>query len=514
MVSKKKSKKNAGEPLQNPQDGNLPEDQVKLKPVLGVRPGVYLAGIYSLIILIALFFALVYPGLSNPGSVAVLDSEPLGAAVRVDGVYRGTTPCEVFVPRGERLIEFILPGFNPRSIETVMPGKVFASVFVPRRTPIAAVLEAVFPLEPLILGAAEYAEWSLAGEPTAVYQVPPSLSEGAYRAGPAAADPLVREAMDGILDASLRFAATRAATRDFLRARFLVDNAGLSPSPITALNSARNILAGLDENPAAAAALADQLGAETAALVRESAWYAGAVSRAASPADGEAGDSRDAFPRPAIQSLEIRGLTFREAAGGSFVTQGSFPRRASAGNFLIANSAAPLSAWEAFLADNPRWNLQNMAVLKEQGLVTEDYLVPFEDGPSGATISSVSWYAAEAFCEWLTTLLPPSLSSYEVRLPTEIEWEYAVSSLSGIRETTGGFWEWCEDPYAPLDFFPAPADAVSLVGSPERSLRGGSWVNQPGSVNIGTRASLPPYICSPFVSFRPVIALKKGMDHE
>jgi hypothetical protein len=499
MVSTKKVKKNAGDPLQNRPDTALPEDRVKLPPVFGVRPGVYLAGIYSLVILLILFFVLVYPGLSRPGSRAVLTSEPSGAAVRVDGVYRGTTPCEIFVPRGERLIEFILPGFNPLSVETVIPGRVFASVFAPRRTPVTAVLEAASPLEPLVLGAAEYAGWSLAGEPTAVYQVPLSLSEGAYRAGPAAADPAVREAMDGVLDASLRFAATRAAMRDFLRARFLVDNAGLSPSPVTALGSARDMLAFLDENPAAAA-LADLLGAETAALVKGSAWYAAALSPADVPADGET-----AGFRPAVQALEIRGLGFYDAGGGGFVT---------GGDFLIAETAVPPAVWEAFLAANPLWDVQNIAALKEQGLATEDYLVPFSGGPSLTGISAVSWYAAEAFCEWFTTLLPPAFSSYEVRLPTELEWEYAASRLNGIRETTGSLWEWCLDPYAPLDFLPAPEDAAALVASPERSLRGGSWVNPPASVGIGMRASLPPALCSPFVTFRPVIAPKKGAGHE
>jgi hypothetical protein len=33
---------------------NEPDDQVRLKPILGLRPGVYLALIYGLVILLAL----------------------------------------------------------------------------------------------------------------------------------------------------------------------------------------------------------------------------------------------------------------------------------------------------------------------------------------------------------------------------------------------------------------------------------------------------------------------------
>ena len=71
----------------------------------------------------------------------------------------------------------------------------------------------------------------------------------------------------------------------------------------------------------------------------------------------------------------------------------------------------------------------------------------------------------------------------------------------------GSLWQWCGDAYVPLAVLPAP-EAAAAIASPERALRGGSWVNPANSVQAGTRASLPPAACSPFVSFRPVIAEK------
>ncbi|MDR2246963.1 MAG: SUMF1/EgtB/PvdO family nonheme iron enzyme [Treponema sp.] len=513
MINKKKAKKPAagigekaagGGPAQIGTAGGEPEDRVRLPAILGVRPGVYLAWIYSLVILGILFFALVYPGLSRPGSIAVLRSEPAGAAVRVDGVYRGTAPRDVFVLRGKRVFEFVLPGFTSLTVEAEIPGRVFASVFVPHRQLVRGTLEAADPLEPLVRGAAEFAEWSLAGEPTAVYQIPLPLSEGAYRGGPAARDPAVRDAMNGVLDAALRFTVTRAGLRDFLRAKFLVDNGGLSPSPVSALASARGLVVRLAETPGAAAALAGYLPPEAASALKGSAWYAKALPDVI-PQDRGTVSSRN---------IEVGGISFVETAGGSFVTGGAFPRRVSIEDFYLAAETVPPSSWEAFLAANPRWGLQHAAVLREQGLVTEDYLVPFSEGPPDAGISAVSWYAAEAYGEWLTAFLPPALSSYEVRLPTEAEWEYAIGLHGGIRNPAGSLWEWCKDLYAPLDMLPAPEEAAARVGSPERSLRGGSWINQAGSGDITARASLPPRFCSPFVSFRPVIALKKGASYE
>jgi formylglycine-generating enzyme required for sulfatase activity len=279
----------------------------------------------------------------------------------------------------------------------------------------------------------------------------------------------------------------------------------LSPSPVSALVSAQDIIARLAETPSAVNAFAEYLPAQVMPALKSSAWYAKALPAAVAP-DMEAASSR---------SIEIGGIPFREVAGGGFVTGDAFlPRKVSLEDFYIAAAIVSPSSWEAFLAANPLWDLQHAAGLREQGLITEDYLVPFSGGPANAGISSVSWYAAEAYCEWLTGFLPSALSSYEVRLPTETEWEYAMRLLDEIRNPGGILWEWCKDLYAPLDIFPVPEEAAARIGSPERSLRGGSWINQAGSVNIATRASLPPRFCSPFVSFRPVIALKRGTVYE
>ncbi|MDR2101001.1 MAG: PEGA domain-containing protein, partial [Treponema sp.] len=170
-----------------PPEETLPEDQVKLKPLLGIRPGVYLAWLYGFIILGILFFVFLYPGLAYPGSLLSLSSAPRGAAVRVDGVYRGTAPGDFFVPRGKHKIEMILPGFEPFQTETDLGSRLFASRFFPLRKSIHGELGLTRPAEVFSGAAADYAAWSFAGEPTATYQIPLSLSEGAYQAGPAVA---------------------------------------------------------------------------------------------------------------------------------------------------------------------------------------------------------------------------------------------------------------------------------------------------------------------------------------
>ena len=77
-------------------------------------------------------------------------------------------------------------------------------------------------------------------------------------------------------------------------------------------------------------------------------------------------------------------------------------------------------SWTAFTRARPRWEKDNAGTLTGEGLATEDYLAAY-DHPNYPypAVSGVSWYAARAYCAWLTEQLPPALADYEVRLPTE-----------------------------------------------------------------------------------------------
>jgi hypothetical protein len=504
----------------------LPEDRVVLKPFRGIRPGLYLALLYSLGILLILYLILLHPGLVKPGTVFTVDSEPRGAAVRVDGVYLISTPGEVFIPRGSHEVEMVLPGFEPYRETVRAGGRLFGSLLVPRRGSLDGTLRSPDLPGAFAREAADYAAWSFAGEATAVYQVPRSLSEGAYRTA-FAAGAEDRQSLEAALAAGARFAQTRAGLRDLVRAAYLLDQGGLAPSPLALAGSAGKILAGLSGIPGAAAWLAETLPPESAARVKASPWYAAGEEAAAAL---RAGEGR--LPGPGGR-LSLKSLRFREIPGGAFVSGGIFPRERIVEDFFIAETGTGLSLWEEFLREVPAWGPDRAAALAEEELAGPGYLAGGEGGygPPGP-VSGVSWHAARAFCQWLSAALPPGREGWEVRLPLEAEWEYAARVLAGAGpgEEAGegslygesGYWEWCEDPFAPLDFFPAGesagaaagAGAVQSIGSPERPVRGGSWINPPGSAGPGVRASLPPSSASPFVSFRPVIARRRGAAEE
>jgi len=438
------------------------EDQVKLKPIAGIRPGVYLTALYSLILLIILFFLLFFPGLKNNGAMVVVKTEPHGAAVRIDGVYMGTSGNRIFVPKGTHTIEAVILGFTAENAVHQIPGRVFGSLFFPRLYPVKFTLKCPDPVSAFALYAADFARWTFMGEPTAAWQIPMSLSEGAYLVGQAD-DPAIKE----ILLAASRFAVTRAALRDLIRAKALLDSRGISPSPAGLLGSISDTVAFLSENPGSAQWLSDVLPAKYAQAVENSVWYKNSNSANTL----EQINTNAYFPT----QFTLAGLSFRSVTG-----------------FMVSENYVPRSVFETFLNQNPEWKEHKTDYWPDELAVYP------ADTFERDTITGVTWFAAEAFCKWLTTRLPPSMANMEVRLPTEAELEFA--ELRNVITINGSGWEWCADPFAPLQFIKASQEAVQAVSSPERVLRG-----KPAS-SPENRASLPPDFSSPYVTFRSVIA--------
>jgi hypothetical protein len=133
---------------------------------------------------------------------------------------------------------------------------------------------------------------------------------------------------------------------------------------------------------------------------------------------------------------------------------------------------------------------------------------------------NVSWYDAIAFCRWLSVHL-----GYEVRLPTEWEWQQAATggdparifpwgedengaytntwesglsrttavglypqgaSPGGMLDMSGNVWEWCLNEY----YDPR---RIGLSGNYVRVLRGGSWGDGLGSARTSMSNHMDPW---------------------
>jgi hypothetical protein len=485
----------------------LAEDEVRLGLVLGVRPDVYVPALFALALVAALFFLLVFPSLANPGSVVSFRSEPFGAAVYVDGDYAGQTPCDVFVARGGHEVALAMGGFRAGTAAVAVKNRRPFSWL--RREEVRLTLEEESPNAALLAGAREFAAWSFTLEPVEVYQIPLVLSEGAYRSG-AGADmngTAARGQAKEILAGAARFTRSRAGMKDLVRAFSLSGNAGNAPSPLSFARSAKDALLFLQDNPESAAWLAAVLPADARNTVVKSAWYEAA--------------------NRAVDAAATTGTANAMAGGARQITVGSSVFVQVNDDLWAAKTPVTAAEFARFTEANPDWRVENTEALAAQGLVTADYLIGVENDtryPAPA-VSGVSWYAAAAYCRWLTDRLPASLrssgssgSGWKAALPAEPQWK--EMALSPAVSGAGSIWEWCADPYAPFPAFRADASAdltsvTEEIGSPEKLVRGASWVKPPPEREHQryiqeSRGSAPPESSTPFVSFRPVLV--RGAD--
>ena len=480
---------------------------VRLGPVFGMQPRIYVPAVWLIIAAAAVFFPLVLPGLRRSGTELTIYTDPPDASIIVDGVRAGRSGRAVFVKKGQRTVTLRRPGFEELVSTMDIKGRIFASRLLPRRLEVDFTLTPKDNYSPWPAAVDDFASWTATGPERGRYALPPTLTAAARDTAGAlnAADSDAKSAdisADDLLSDVLPMSRDNRHLADALRAAWIIENPDAALSPW-------NLLSFVD-------GLAASAGSDSRAGSRGNA--AAGVLAAIADASGDKWDSEglSTFERlfnrngPAYDALEppfdrsreiydelsrsgdfqpqiIGGLTFLRipdltapigdmevAAAGDYKPRfGAVPVIVRIESFRIGMREISNDEFARFTAENPQWLPVNRNALAASGLADEAYLESWNlkappEGSGAKPAAHVSWYAAEAYARWFAERF---LSAGETaRLPREDEWEIAArinavvpntaelpagikdtaaadSGAVGIQGMAGSVREWCWNPF-------------------------------------------------------------------
>ncbi len=457
---------------------DLPKvDPVKIKPLFGMEPGKWLTIAYAIGLVLIIFFVAILPDIIDGHKRVTFTSTSGVVAVYVDDVYKGGTPFTTKIDSGKHNVSYRVNGHEIDSFTIKVGHPVFLNWLFPRTQKVSSsaslTAEAVESRTAQLLD--EVNAYSAILEYDDVHRYPSLFSQYVASVGSAYnAD---------ALKAALQFVTTDAMYQD---AKAALETLGLSLDiPYASLSDSKTVGTADAETPAVSAK-ATKLKTEL---------------------------------------FNVEGFTISEAdfSNGREVTA-TYPSVMEAGK-QVHTDAFNISAYciteyqyAQFTAANPDWALANKSALIEAGLVDDYYLDGVTLSLTTATnkpIRNISWYAANAFCQWLS-----SISGVTVYLPSEDQWIAA-----SLTDTEGGFqkslmpstadnyptamlgsvWEMTGSRFIPLSRL-ASQDAGSVLDDydvqNDMVVKGGSYVSDMKSIDRYSVGVVNRSLCSDFMGFR------------
>jgi formylglycine-generating enzyme required for sulfatase activity len=528
--------KNPGKKKKNKAVQEVPIEsiQVKLKPVFGIQPRTYIPAVWTVILLSAVFFLLMLPGIRKNGTYLKVESLPPGASVIVDGIRLGSSGDNVFVSRGSRNLLVRKQGFIPEEQKIEISGRIFASRIFPLRKTMKVILEPEKDYDFAGEGIREFASWSATGPEESRYAIPPALSRSAEnllqtgmndKSSTNNSIPLTLQ----IPMAALPLSLDERQLADITRAQFLLSSRGAALNIQTLINFIDDTL---EETPVPedtsdpkdaplsgekkvnlpdmllpALYLLDEKRLEALNLNDIKEEMKKSVSDLASEAETLYSSALNEYSFPAHLLADRKFISIPEITlpiGDMEAVMSGYNPRSGALPVMAHLEAFSISAYEVnnrdyalFISDNPEWSVENRETLISEGKADENYLAGwgisgYSSGDAQKPVTGVSWYAAEAYSRWFTQHQLRG-SGLTARLPREDEWEIAgrlnrsaenTSELPreiqntgdadggtlGILGMGGNVREWALNPYRVNENLFRPADGTPAYQSPSDPL--------------------------------------------
>jgi len=468
--------------------------EVQLPHFLGMRPGIYIAVLLIVAIIILLFVVGFLPGIIKGGRYVTFTSALAQTGVTIDGTYLGGTPYQFFIPSGEHEVTFTKGGIPIGKTTLKVGHPVFLTWLFHRTDKLdadIANLTSKTKSDINRFNLQEVMAISAITEFDTVHPYPPVFKN------------LIDDAIAMQLD------DTTLQDSFALAANFITSKTMLSDA-LEAKEAMGNKTSDLIEKTLAVAQqlFADSTTEEVGLLKQEHVVQGKQTTLQAN-------------------SFEQNGITY---PASSFVMGTTvpliFPETNKAGiavetqTFTIATTPVSQYQWALFIEDNPQWDKSQLEALQKDNLTDEFYLsgiLPSVVFATGKPVHNISYKAAEAFCLWLT-----EKTGKEVFIPTEEMWTLAalqakeksytksLTITDGDKTTPlamlGGVWEFTQSPYIPLqrvtDYQAVATLYQSLDLLSDVTVKGGSYLNTPSSIDEHTVGVVDTTACGDLIGFR------------
>ena len=339
---------------------------VHLKPILGVRPAVYLTGLYGVAALLLVFFLFFYPGLRNRGSYLSLTSSPEHATVKVDGIYAGSTPCVIFLRHGQRNVEISKPFYKEVAFQERIRGRVFGTIFVPDSHSKSQLLS-VADVEGLIGWAREDFQRNPG--------IPTILSEAAYAAD---AEGPSDQWYDFIND-SMLFVTNEFQLKELVMAAARVASRGSFLTPVSLVEAIQHSIQLKQKYDNFPSWLLLVLSRAHSTRLAASPWvqqylasYREAISKYYQP--GSLGAGAGSGGRVTVQGMEFRSVPAGDLVMGKDDNLDSLGKSIDlllahpvhVDSFYLGTNEVTKSQYQVFIQQNPEWAPANRAALVQK----------------------------------------------------------------------------------------------------------------------------------------------------
>ncbi|MFC2821531.1 MAG: formylglycine-generating enzyme family protein [Spirochaetales bacterium] len=455
-------------------------EPVKIKPLFGMKPGLRLTIVYALAFLLAVFLIAFLPDILDGSKRVTFTSAADNAAVYVDGLYKGGTPFTTKIPSGTHNVSYQVNGCEIDNFTFKVGHPVFLNWLFPRTQKVES--SAPLTQEAFRALSAELLEDANAYSSVLTYDsvhIYPELFTHYAKAVSSSA--FARDT--DVLQAAMLFVTTPEMYED---AKNAMDILGISLDiPYSLLSIEKTVGTADREIP--------KVTAKSAPLETDFFTLEGFNIPAASFSNGKTVQASYADVLQAGKNVQTQAFNI----GAYCVTEYQFAQ---------------------FVSAVPEWSPENRENLIVQGLVDSYYLDGVNLSLSGSTnkpVRNVSWYAASAFCLWLS-----EVSGKTVYLPTENQWiaaslsdsenGFQKSLMPSVAENSpaamlGSVWEMTRTPFVPLSRL-SSIDISNILSEYDTQvdmvIKGGSFVSDSKTVDRYSVGICYRSLCSDFMGFR------------